>query len=379
VLSQPCPETEEDSGPSIPVNPFPCLPKRKSPTAVRALYLTGWTVGTASQLKHYADLAGETVLTAYVVDIKDMDGHVGYASAVPKVVEYGAFEKRYDPLTVLAAFHERNLRVIGRIACFKDPIASTKDPKMGILTKKGKLWTDNSKASWLNPYNEKSWEYLVDIAKEALELGFDEIQFDYVRFPSDGAVGAIDYGEEPRPKHEAINGFLSYAREQMPDAIISADVFGIMCVSTGDTEDLGQYLELIAQNVDYLSPMVYPSHYAKGQVIGNKKYATPDKDPYAVVKGTLLTAQERLKAIRWCETSRIRPYLQDFTASWLGAGHYKNYGVADIRAQIKAANDAGYTEWIFWNARNRYTEAAYKPEKPVKQKKSAEAPSRETE
>ncbi|MBX7254738.1 MAG: putative glycoside hydrolase [Candidatus Hydrogenedentes bacterium] len=383
VLPAPWLLPEPGSVTDIPGNPFPCLPKKASPIAVRALYLTGWTVGIPSQLKHYAELADKTVLTAYVVDIKDMDGHVGYKSAVPKVVEYGAFEKRYDPLTVIETFHAHNLRVIGRVACFRDPVASAKEPDMALKTKNGKLWTDVKKSSWLNPYNEKAWEYLVDIAKEALTLGFDEIQFDYVRFPSDGPVHTIDYGKDPGPKHEAVNGFLSYAREQMPDVVISADVFGIMCVSAGDTEDIGQYLELVAQNVDYLSPMVYPSHYAKGQVIQSKKYASPDKSPYAVVKGTLDTAQERIKAVRWCETARMRPYLQDFTASWLGSGHYMNYGVDEVRAQIKAAKDAGYAEWIFWNAQNRYTEAAYLPEKAKPGEKTAEidtsSASRETE
>ncbi|MBI5091197.1 MAG: putative glycoside hydrolase [Candidatus Hydrogenedentes bacterium] len=355
---------DESATPAIPANPFPCLPERASPVEVRALYLTGWTVGINSQLQHYAELADKTELTAYVVDIKDMDGHIGYKSEIPRVVEIGAFEKRYDPRKVVDTFHEHNVRVIARIACFKDPVASSKLPELAVRTKSGALWKDVKKATWLNPYSEKAWAYLVDIAKEALALGFDEIQFDYVRFPSDGNVRDIDYGKEPRPKYEAINGFLAYARKEMPDAIISADVFGVMCVSAGDTEGLGQFLELVVQNVDYLSPMIYPSHYRLGQVIHKKKYPTPDTEPYAVVSGTLATAQERIATVQSCETARIRPYLQDFTAKWLGAGHYKSYEAADIRAQIKAAKDTGYPEWILWNARNRYTESALAPKKP---------------
>ena len=327
------PEGEAVSG--IPANPFPCLPKRPSPIAVRALYLTGWTVGIDSQLEHYAALADATELNAYVVDIKDMDGHIGYRSEIPKVVEIGAIEKRYDPRKVLDTLHAHKVRVIARIACFKDPVASAKIPELAIHTKTGALWTDNKKASWLNPYNEKAWAYLIDIAKEALALGFDEIQFDYVRFPSDGKVHDIDYGKETRPRYEAINGFLSYARKQLPNVVISADVFGIMCVSAGDTEGIGQFLELIVQNVDYLSPMVYPSHYAKGQVIHKAKYAAPDTEPYAVVKGTLTTAKERMAEVTGCETARMRPYLQDFTAKWLGAGAYKSYGAAEYGHKSK--------------------------------------------
>lgn len=381
MLPVPWPAPDPDSVVEIPANPFPCLPKKSSPAAVRALYLSGWTVGMDTQLNHYADLADKTVLTAYVVDIKDMDGYVAYTSSVPRVVEFGAFEKRYDPGHVLETFHKRNVRVIGRIACFHDPVASAKDPSLALQTKSGALWKDGKNSSWLNPYNETAWEYLVDIAKEALALGFDEIQFDYVRFPSEGPVHAIGYGPDVPPKHEAVNGFLAYARDQMPDAILSADVFGIMCVSEGDTEDIGQYLELVAQNADYLSPMVYPSHYAKGQVIRNKAYASPDKHPYGVVKGTLETARDRMKAVRWCETARIRPYLQDFTATWLGKGHYIEYGIKEVRSQIEAAAEAGYTEWIFWNAQNHYTEAAYLPEKPRQRVASdaAEGPGRDTE
>jgi len=369
-------EPAEEAAPAegaLPVNPFPCLPKRPSPIEVRALYLTGWTVGINKQLQHYAELADKTELNAYVVDIKDMDGHVGYKSAIPKVVEIGAFEKRYDPRKVIDTFHAHKIRVIARVACFKDPVAAAKLPDLAIRTKKGGVWTDHKKAAWLNPYNEKAWEYLVNIAKEAVSLGFDEVQFDYVRFPSDGNVRDIDYGKETRPRYEAINGFLAYARKQMPDVILSADVFGIMCVSAADTEGIGQYLELIVQNVDYLCPMVYPSHYAKGQVIHKKKYPAPDTEPFAVVNGTLATAKERVAAVKGCEPARFRPYLQDFTAKWLGKGQYKNYGADDIRAQIKATKDAGYPEWILWNARNTYTESALAPKKPVAAKTVAAA------
>ncbi len=358
---------------AIPANPFPCLPKRLSPVKVRALYLTGWIVGIPSKLEHYAKLADETEVNSYVVDVKDVDGHVGYTSTVPEVVKNAAIEKRYNPKKVVDTFHAHDVRVIARVTCFKDPVGAAAMPELAIQRVGGGVWKDDKGKTWLNPYKREAWAYIVSIAKEALTFGFDEIQFDYVRFPSDGRVQDIDFGGETRPKYEAINGFLAYAREQMPDVIISADVFGIICVSAADTEDIGQYLELVVQNVDYLSPMVYPSHYAFGQIVNGRKYDRPDLEPHAVVLGTLERAKERIAKVNGCEAARFRPYLQDFTATWLGSGRYKSYTPDDVRAQIKAVTDAGYDEWILWNARTNYSEAALKREATEVAKEDAPA------
>jgi hypothetical protein len=338
---------------------------------VRGLYLTGWTAGVEERIRHYAELADKTEINTYVVDIKDSDGYVGYESDVPEVRGAGAWQRRYHPERLTGAFHEHGIRVIGRLVCFKDPILSSRRPALAIQTRAGKPWLDDDKKTWLNPYNRESWAYLVAIAKEAVQKGFDEIQFDYIRFASDGHMDDIRFGDtRGKTKHEVIKEFLAYARKEMPDTVLSADVFGIICESPGDTEDIGQYLEMLGDDMDFISPMVYPSHYALGQVVNRIRYAAPDRDPYGVVHNTLLQAKRRIAAAPSFRAG-MRPYLQDFTATWLGKGMYQQYGAEQVRQQIKAVYDAGYEQWILWSAHNKYTESALEKEPRLSERQMA--------
>ncbi len=336
------------------------LSLRTPATKVKALYLTGWTVGIAANLRHYVELARTTEINAYVVDIKDEDGYVGYESQVPLVREIKAWFPKYKVEPVIRAFHDNGIRVIGRIVCFKDPVLSSKKTDLAIKDVAGKAWMDDKKRTWLDPYNADSWPYMVDIAREGMRNGFDEIQFDYVRFANEGPRKRMVFNDKGRPRYQAINEFLAYARLQMPEVVLSADVFGIICETPEDQEGIGQYLEYVGCDVDYISPMAYPSHYALGQKVNGTKFAKPDLDPYGVVHNTLLKARRRTEQVQEYRAS-IRPYLQDFTASWLGKGNYQNYGPEQIRQQIKAVYDAGYEEWILWNASNRYSESALLP------------------
>lgn len=329
---------------------------------VKALYLTGWTVGSTAKVDHYIELAKTTEINSYVVDIKDDDGNVGYESQVPEVKENGTWLKKYDPDKVLKAFHDNGVHVIGRIVCFKDPIYSIKRPDLAVKSTAGGLWKDRNKKTWLNPYNQDNWSYLVSIAKEAVEKGFDEIQFDYVRFPSDGKKSLMDFSGATMEKYQAINGFLAYAKQQMPDVVISADVFAIIFESPKDTEDIGQYLEYVGKDIDYISPMAYPSHYAYGQIINKVKFDAPDLEPYSVVYNTLVKGKTRLSAVSDYK-AKVRPYLQDFTAAWLRPkSKYQTYGVTQVQEQIKAVYDAGYEEWILWDPTNTYDEQAFSKE-----------------
>ena len=215
--------------------------------------------------------------------------------------------------------------------------------------------------TWMNPYNKKTWEYNVALAKEAIANGFDEVQFDYIRFP-EGKKKNVDYGETNDKKlYEVINEFLAYARQEMPDAILSGDVFAIICESPGDFENIGQYFEKVGENLDYISPMAYPSHYAKGQIINGVKFPSPDFDPYGIVKNTLLKAKNRLDAVEGHKPI-IRIYLQDLTALWIGSGNYQTYGAKQAREQIQAVYDSGHEEWIMWDHMNSYSEDAFKVE-----------------
>ncbi|HHV98935.1 MAG TPA: GTP-binding protein [Clostridiaceae bacterium] len=332
---------------------------KKKDILVKALYLTGWTVGMKERLDHYIELANTTEINSYVIDIKDDDGLVGYESSIPAVREIGAWTKKYDVDYVISRLHENNIHVIGRIVCFKDPYLSSKRPDLAIKDTRGGLWKEKNSngkmITWLNPYNKESWPYLIDIAKEAVQKGFDEIQFDYVRFPS-GDKTVMDFGTPDKKKYEAINEFLAYARKEMPDVVLSADIFGIVCEGEGDSEDIGQYLELIGKDLEYISPMLYPSHYALGQVVNGIKFAKPDLEPYAVVYNSLAKTKNRFAKVDGY-TPDVRPYLQDFTANWIGKGNYIEYGPEQVRQQIQAVYDAGYKEWILWSARNKYSEA----------------------
>lgn len=337
------------------------MPGKRAPVKVKALYLTGWTVGSDEKVQKYIDIAKTTEINSYVVDIKDDDGLVGYESQIPAVREIGAWTRKYDADKVLKAFHDNGIHVIGRLVVFKDPILSSKKPELAIKHANGGLWKDNHKLTWLSPYNRDSWPYIIEIAKEAVKKGFDEIQFDYIRFANDGDKKAMNFGTQDKKKDEIICEFISYARKELPDVILSADVFGIICESPGDTEGIGQNLEKVGMELDYISPMVYPSHYAVGQKVNGVQFMKPDMDPYGVVYQTLLKANKRISQVEGYRAG-VRPYLQDFTASWLGKGYYQTYGVEQVKQQIKATYDAGYDEWILWDANNKYEIGALEKE-----------------
>lgn len=336
-------------------------PKINKPEAVKAIYLTGWSAGSKEKLESLISIAQNTEINSFVVDIKDDDGLVSYASNIPAVREINAFSHKYNIDKLIPKLHDNGIYVIGRLVCFKDPVLSSKRPDLAVKNTSGGLWKDNFKMTWLDPYNKTSWPYLIEIAKEALTKGFDEIQFDYVRFPNDGDKKAMVFNTTDKKKYEVINEFLAYAKSELPGAIISADVFGIICESPKDTEDIGQYLELIGKDIEYISPMVYPSHYAFGQIVNKVAFQKPDLDPYGVVYNSLVKAKNRISAVEEYKAD-VRPYLQGFTASWLRSGNYQTYGAKQIREQIKAVYDAGYTEWIIWDPANKYPIEAFEKE-----------------
>jgi len=310
---------------------------QKKKVKAKGLYLTATSAG--ARLKHYIDLANTTEINSYVIDYKDDDGYVCVDSKVPVAKEVKAIDVRYDAAKVVKELHDNNIYAIARIVCFKDPFLSKGSPDMAIKNKSGGLYIHNQKA-WVNPYNKDAWQYNIDLAKEALAQGFDEVQFDYVRFP-DGRKSEMVFGETGgKNLYETVNAFLKYSREQMPNAVLSADVFAIICESPEDTEGIGQYLELIGKDVDYICPMAYPSHYALGQIINGVKFSKPDLAPYDVIKNTLLKAKDRLSKVDG-PTPMLRTYLQDFDASWIGNGNWQKYGDEQFRQQIQSVYDAG--------------------------------------
>ncbi len=325
--------------------------KTKEPVKARGLYLSGWTVGIPEKLEHFVDLANSTEINAYVVDIKDEDGKVGYSTQIESVKDIDGWQWKYNVENVVQTFKENDIYLIGRLVVNKDDVYASAHPDHAIRHVNGSIWRDDSGRAWIDPYAKEAWQYNIDIAKEALEKGFDEIQFDYIRFENDGPRSQMDFWRAGDvEKYEIIDDFLDFARKQMPDAIISADVFGIICESSGDTEKIGQNLDTIGKNIHYISPMVYPSHYAWDQVINEITFERPNDEPYGVVYNTLVRARDRIAKIPDYKAD-VRPFLQD---------NYMGYKAEQVRAQIDAVYDAGYEEWLIWSANNVYSEDAFK-------------------
>lgn len=317
---------------------------------VKGIFVTGPMAGTAN-MENLIALVDETELNAIVLDVKNDEGRITYDMQIPAVQEIGA-GIRYirDMASLIAKCKEKDIYLIARIVTFKDPFLAEVKPEWCIHNADGSIFRDKDGLAWINPYDHEVWEYLLDIAQESLRMGFDEVQFDYIRFSTDSGMKDVDFGQEAEEKdrEEIIIEFVQYASEKVREAggAISADVYGMVIDSRTDQQIVGQnYIEM-SRYLDYISPMVYPSHYGPY----NYDIPVPDAEPYRLVLTALQSSREVLEGI----SVQVRPWLQDFTATWV-QGHI-SYGPEEIRAQIQAVYDAGYEEWILWNAANRYTE-----------------------
>lgn len=337
---------------------------------VKAVYLTGPSAGTTSRVDKIIELANKTELNTVVVDIKE-DGSLNYESGLEMVNKSGRVTKYYNPEKVIKKFHDNGIYVIGRIVVFKDPTLAKNRADLAVKNSKGSLWLENGKTPWANPYNEEVWDYNIAIAKEAVSKGFDEIQFDYVRFPT-GKKTDFNYGANVPDKAEAINGFLAKAEKEIHEGLgvpVSADVFAIIVESKGDGESIGQRINEVGKDIYCISPMIYPSHYANnaskgvmangvGQKINNITFTKPDLEPYKVMYNALLSTKAKISEVPGYK-AKVRPYLQAFTAKYLPNGYYQTYGVQQVREQIKAVYDAGYEEWILWDPSNKYQDGYF--------------------
>lgn len=332
------------------------LDNSKIPRQVKGLYITGHTTST-EKYGNLIDLLNTTELNSLVIDVKEDSGYLTYKSNVPQVKEVASDRKTFikDIDALLHEADENNIYTIARIVTFKDPFYAGARTDIAMQTKTGGVWRDKKGVAWVDPYNKEVWEYNVAIAKEAAEKGFKEIQFDYVRFPENGKkvdqeVAFIN--PENKSKAEIIADFLTYAREELKDypVYVSADVFGLTTTVVDDM-GIGQQWELITSTVDYISPMMYPSHY------GNGSYglSIPDAYPYETIKYGLEDAIEKNNKVQSNGESIaiIRPWYQDFTATWVKG--YIRYGPEEVLEQIKAGNELGIDEYLIWNAGNNYS------------------------
>ena len=325
---------------------------------IKAIYLTGWSAGTKSKLESTITNIKENGFNAVVIDIKDEAGRLSYKSTVQTAIDIGASQNMISDInSVINLLNENDIYVIGRIVTFKDPLYAKKVQDIAYKKADETLWQDSAGNYWPNPYNTSSWDYPIALAKEAAELGFDEIQFDYVRFPSsEGKTKqiAFDFDSDTKTKSQVINSFLEKVMTELEEykIVVSADVFGIITKRQGDFENIGQDFAAIAQIVDVICPMVYPSHYAPGEY----KLANPDKSPYNTVYYSVKDGLKRYEEIENPDAKKavIRPYLQDFTASWLGRGKYLNYSTNQVKDQIQACYDLRIQTFTLWDPSNKY-------------------------
>jgi hypothetical protein len=316
------------------------------PIEVRGVHLTMGLASFPDPLQRYLDLRREG-LTALEVDVKDERGQVAFASrSASLATRIGATRSFYSPRSVARLAHSQGVYLIGRVVTFEDPALADARPDLAIERSDGSVWRDAAGLAWVNPYDRRVWKYDVDIAAGAARAGFDEILFDYVRFPSDGDVGSAVYRHRGSlAKRDAVPSFLRYANSRLErlGVRVSAAVFGL---SASRDLGIGQVPRLIAPHVDAIYPMTYPSLFGSGEL----GLADPSSAPGATV--TLALRQFR-KAIRGTGAMLV-PWVQDFSFS-------RRYGLAQVDAQIEAARVAGAKGFLLWNPEGVYTDGALVP------------------
>lgn len=331
---------------------------RLTPFTPRALYLTIYGIASKKLLNGALSIIGAGGANALVVDLKGDRGIVPYPSAVPLTASVGARKVTTIPdlPALVRRLHAANVYLIGRIVVFKDDPLATAQPDYAVKRDKGQVFKDREGLAWTDPFRAEVRSYNINLAVEAARAGVDEIQFDYLRFPDSSARLTLSQPSTQANRIAAIAGFLAEARQRLVpfNVFTSADIFGYVCWNTDDT-GIGQRLEDIAPNVDYLSPMLYPSGFRFG-IPGVKN---PVANSYAIVRGSLLEAQRRLGV----SPKRFRPWLQSFADY---AFDRRPFDADEVQNQIRATQDFGSDGWMLWNARNDYSHSGLVPKTPTR-------------
>jgi len=324
-----------------------------APHPVRAAYLTYYGVADRTIRQRVLDLVERTELNAVVIDIKGDRGLIPYRTSVQAALDAGAqgpvIIKDFDDQ--LAVWKAQGIYTIARIVAFKDNVRANARPDLAIIdTRTGKPWIDRENLAWVDPFREENWDYIISVAKEAALKGFDEVQFDYVRFPTDGKLAAARYSQpnNAATRLPAIAGFLAKARRELgPTGVfLGADIFGYTAFNANDT-DIGQRIEELSVSLDYICPMVYPSGYH----LGIPGVRNPVLNPYEIVKESVRLTRQRSQN----PGAQVRPWLQDFKDY---AFDKRIFGPGEVRAQIRGSDDGGGSGWMLWNPKNDYTGAA---------------------
>ncbi len=314
------------------------------PEKITAVYLTSWSASNPAKIDYVIDLSKRTEINAVVIDIKDWSGRIPYNTNLSLAKEYGAERVIIkDMKGLIEKFHNEGIYTIARVTVFQDPVLALSRSDLAVKTLSGAIWYDYNGLAWIDPTKKEGWDYNISIAKDALYNGFDEVNFDYIRFPSDGNLNDMDIDFSTR--REVIRNFYQYLRNELRGEIISADLFGLTTINT-DGLGIGQVIEDAYEYFDFVCPMVYPSHYADG-FIGLEN---PAEHPFEVVAYSMAKAKIRIGNYN----SKLRPWLQDFN---LGA----IYDTEKVYLQIRAVKEIlvdKYYGYMIWSPTNFYNEAA---------------------
>lgn len=344
----------------------------ETPEPLKAIYMTQCVVGTPSFREKLLALAEETEINAIIIDVKDYTGYLGFPPESENLKPYwGDHCYAPDMKDFVRKINEKGIYTIARITVFQDPLWTKDHPHLAVQKASDRsIWSDNKGLHFVDVGSKEYWDYIVEISKETHEIGFDELNYDYVRYPSDGPMKNIYYpsseervvGDPENGKAEQLRDFFIYLDEETKEyGPTSVDIFGLTTTSMNDL-NIGQVLEYALPYFDYVAPMVYPSHYPDGF----NGWADPNKVPHEVVEYAMTSAVERAKALQNATTTpqeirdhvhplQLRTWIQDFD-------YGGNYGPEEVRTQIEATYDAGLTSWMVWDPANRYTREALKSE-----------------
>jgi hypothetical protein len=349
----------------------------KIPEQVKSIYMSACVSSTRNFRQELVDLVEQTELNSIIIDIKDYTGTISFDSGLEG--DGGEGCRANDMKEFIADLHERGIYVIGRVTVFQDPFYAERYPELAVKkASDGSVWSDFKGIHFIEVGAREYWDYILDLAKVSHQIGFDEINFDYVRFPSDGnmkdiyfpfsndvivkdpingkAVALEEFFKYLHTEIEKYNSGLEDWREPM---ITSADLFG-MVTTNYDHLNIGQVLERALPYFDYIAPMVYPSHYPDNF----NGWADPNKVPGELIHFVMETGVERVEALKNATSTpehvreklhinQLRPWLQDFD-------YGGDYDIAEVRAQIEATYDVGLNSWMLWAPSNRYTRGALK-------------------
>jgi hypothetical protein len=371
--------SENTSGASSLDNNNPAIPEvvhLPTPSPLKAVYMTSCVAATPSLRENLVTLINETELNSVMIDIKDFSGGISFEPETPQLKEFVSDRCIVSDLPeFIKTLHDKGIYVIGRITVFQDPVLSKRRPDLAVQkASNGSVWKDFKGLSFTDPSSKEVWDHHILISEEAYGIGFDELNYDYIRFPSDGPMKDIAFPVSGnREKSEVMEDFFEYLNNSMEDtgAVLSADLFG-MTTTNKDDLNIGQIWEKALPYFDYIAPMVYPSHYPAYF----NGWPNPNLVPYEIIKFSLDEAVVRTLAsttpiktkngVALSTTTppiyskeifsvkKIRPWIQDFD-------YGGDYGPAEVRAQIQATYDAGLDSWMLWDPANRYTKEALKP------------------